>query len=52
MEALHILLRRLASPNRYIDIAPMFCLRPQYLSVNFNGTIDLLFQKWGNFIRY
>ena len=52
MEALHILLRRLSSPNRYIDLSHMFNLRPQYLSVVFNGTIAFLFQKWGNFIRY
>ena len=52
MEALHILLRRLSSPNRYIDLAQMFQLRPQYLSVVFTGTIAFLFNKWGNFIRY
>jgi len=51
MEALHILLRRLAYPNRYIDLAEMFQLRPQYLSVVFNGTVAFLFNKWGNFIR-
>ena len=52
MEALHILLRRLASPNRYIDLAPFFHLRPHYISVVFNGIISLLYELWGGFIRY
>jgi len=51
MEALHILLRRLSSPNRYIDLSPMFRLRPQYLSVVFNGVVAFLYEKWGDFIR-
>ena len=52
MEALHILLRRLSSPNRYIDLSPMFRLRPQYLSVVFNGVVAFLYKKWGDFIRF
>jgi len=51
LEAIHILLRRLAAPCRWTDLCMEFDLRPQYLSVIFNNTVMLLFKKWGNFIR-
>jgi len=50
-EALHLVLRRLSSPGRWIDIAQEFDMRPQLLSVVFNNTVMLLFDKWGSFIR-
>ena len=52
MEGLHLLLRRLASPCRWVDIAPQFNLTPQYMSVIFNGLLTMLFRKWGDFIRF
>ena len=51
MEGLHLLLRRLASPNRWLDIAAEFHLNPQNMSVIFNGLLTILHDKWGNFIR-
>jgi len=50
-EAVHILLRRLAAPCRWVNLSLEFDLRPQYLSVIFNNTVMLLFRRWGSFIR-
>jgi len=51
LEALLLLLRRLSSHCRYIDIAMEFDLRPQLQSEIFNGLIVFLFRKFGNHVR-
>ena len=51
MEGLHVMLRRLASPSRWVDISAQFSLTPQSLSVIFNHLLTLMFRKWGDFVR-
>jgi len=51
MEGLHLMLRRLASPCRWVDLSKEFCLTPQSMSVIFNHLLTLMFRKWGDFIR-
>jgi len=51
MEGLHIVLRRLATPSRWIDICADFCLTPQSMSVIFNHLISIEFRKWADFVR-
>lgn len=44
MEALCIVLRRLAYPNRLADLEPLFGLAPQSLSEIFTKTINLIYE--------
>ena len=51
LEALLLLLRRLSSTCRYVDLAMEFDLLPQFQSMIFNGLCLQLFEKIGPHIR-